>query len=50
MPLVERYNDWNIKDGSQDDPHTLAFDHRVNASGSDFDEAKAASGLFGAEA
>ena len=31
MPLVERYNDWNISDGSLNDPHTLAFDHRVDA-------------------
>ena len=31
MPLVERYNDWNITDGSFDDPHTLRFDHRIDA-------------------
>lgn len=31
MPLVERYNDWNITDGSSDDPHTLEFDHRIEA-------------------
>lgn len=31
MPLVERYNDWNINDMSFDDPHTLEFDHRVEA-------------------
>lgn len=31
MPLVERYNDWNITDGSFDDPHTLEFDHRIEA-------------------
>lgn len=50
MPLVERYNDWKIKDGSHDDPHTLDFDHRINANGPAFDEAKAYSGLSGAEA
>ncbi|KAM0799843.1 hypothetical protein BDR22DRAFT_282933 [Usnea florida] len=31
MPLVERYNDWNISDRSFDDPHTLDFDHRIDA-------------------
>ena len=31
MPLVERYNDWNINDKSFDDPHTLGFDHRIEA-------------------
>lgn len=31
MPLVERYGDWNIFDGSFDDPHTLDFDHRIEA-------------------
>ena len=31
MPLVERYNDWNINDGSFDDPYSLAVDHRVEA-------------------
>ena len=31
MPLVERYDDWSINDGSYDDPHSLAFDHRVEA-------------------
>lgn len=31
MPLVERYHDWNIADGPFDDPHTLEFDHRIEA-------------------
>ena len=31
MPLVERYSDWNITDGSVDDPHKLDFDHRIEA-------------------
>ena len=31
MPLVERWNDWNITDGSFDDPHKLQFDHRTEA-------------------
>ena len=31
MPLVERYNDWDITDGSFNDPHTLQFDHRIEA-------------------
>lgn len=31
MPLVERYNDWNVTDRSFDDPHTLEFDHRIEA-------------------
>lgn len=31
MPLVERYSDWAISDGSFDDPHMLEFDHRVEA-------------------
>ena len=31
MPLVERYDDWNIHNGSHDDPHTLDFDHRIEA-------------------
>ena len=31
MPLVERYDDWSINDGSFDDPHCPAFDHRVEA-------------------
>ena len=31
MPLVERYNDWATDDESHDDPHILAFDHRVEA-------------------
>lgn len=31
MPLVERYNDWTSTDGSFDDPHTLEFDHRIEA-------------------
>ena len=31
MPLVERYNDWNISDSSFHDPSTLEFDHRIEA-------------------
>lgn len=31
MPLVERYNDWDITNRSSDDPHTLDFDHRIEA-------------------
>ena len=31
MPLVERYDDWKVTDGSFDDSHTLEFDHRVEA-------------------
>lgn len=31
MPLVERYGDWAIKDGSFDDPHMRGFDHRIEA-------------------
>lgn len=31
MPLVERYDDWKITDGSFDDPHVLEFDHRIEA-------------------
>ena len=31
MPLVERNNDWKISDRSYDDPHTLDFDHRIEA-------------------
>ena len=49
MPLTERYGDWDIADNSYDDPHTLGFDHRINAEGSDFDKAKADSGLAGAQ-
>ena len=36
MPLVERYNDWNISDTSFDDPHTLEFDHRIEADAASF--------------
>ena len=36
MPLVERYNDCNITDGSFDDPHTLDFDHRIEAETASF--------------
>ena len=32
MPLVERFGDWKITDGSFDDPHMLQFDHRIEAS------------------
>ena len=37
MPLVERYNDWDINDESFNDHHSLAFDHRfeADAAGSD---------------
>ena len=31
MPLVERYDDRNINDGSFHDPHSQAFDHRFEA-------------------
>ena len=44
MPLVERYNDWDITDGSFDDPHTLDFDHRIEAH-----EAKSGPGLINVE-
>ena len=44
MPLVERYEDWKIDDGSFDDAHCLAFDHRVEA-----DEAVSERGLVGVE-
>jgi hypothetical protein len=44
MPLVERKGDWNTHDGTHDDPHTLAFDHRIEAS-----EARDGSGLAGVE-
>ena len=44
MPLVERYNDWNITDESLDDPHTLEFDHRIEA-----DAARSETGLVNVE-
>ena len=44
MPLVERYDDWNINDGSFNDPHSLAFDHRIEAGG-----AASSSGLANVE-
>ena len=31
MPLVERHDDRSINDGTFDDPHSLAFDHRIEA-------------------
>lgn len=34
MPLVERYNDWQIADRSFDDPNRLEFDHRTEADAS----------------
>lgn len=36
MPLVERYNDWNIADNTFDDPHMLEFDHRIEADAATF--------------
>lgn len=44
MPLVERYDDWNVSDRSFDDPHTLEFDHRVEA-----DAASSGTGLVNVE-
>lgn len=44
MPLVERYNDWNISDGSLDDPNMLEFDHRIEA-----DAARSDTGLVNVE-
>ena len=44
MPLVERYNDWSIADGSFDDPHILEFDHRIEA-----DVARSDTGLANVE-
>ena len=44
MPLVERYNDWKITNTSFDDPHTLRFDHRLEA-----DEARHEAGLANVE-
>ena len=43
MPLIERYGDWAITDGSYDDPHTLAFDHRCAASTADLETLEASS-------
>ena len=32
MPLVERFTDWeSVPTGTHDDPRTLAFDHRFEA-------------------
>ena len=49
MPLVERLGDWNTNDQSFDDPHTLAFDHRISATSSDLKTSRAESGLCGIE-
>lgn len=47
MPLVERYNDWATRDGSSDDPHTLAFDHRFGANASYFETLQMEAGFAG---
>ena len=44
MPLVDRYNDWNITNRSFDDPHMLEFDHRIEAN-----EASSGNGLANVE-
>ena len=46
MPLVERYNDWSVSDSDRSfhDPHTLEFDHRVEA-----DAASSGNGLANVE-
>lgn len=49
MPLVERYNDWSCNDGSYDDPHTLAFDHRIEATGPEFDKIRRDPGIVDLE-
>ena len=51
MPLVERYDDWasSTKDGSSDDPSTLAFDHRVQAGDIGLEKSLVGSCLAGLE-
>ena len=49
MPLVERYRDWDIDDQSYDDPHMLAFDHRIATESPDFENVKVEPGLAGVE-
>ena len=36
MPLVERYHNWDITDGSFDGPHMLEYDHRIEADGTPY--------------
>lgn len=47
MPLVERYNDWTTNDQSYNDPHTLAFDHRLDVGGEALQCVEAEDGLAG---
>ncbi|KAL6718174.1 hypothetical protein ACLMJK_004262 [Lecanora helva] len=49
MPLVERYGDWETMDGSHDDPHTLAFDHRLDGLESESETVRPGMNLAGME-
>jgi len=49
MPLVERYDDWAVNDQSHNDPHTAAFDHRLDAGSETLQLAKLEVGLAGVE-
>jgi len=49
MALVERYGDWATNDQSQHDPHTTAFDHRINAGDDLWQDAKPEDELAGVE-